>query len=61
MGHRFAGAAGSVQWIKGYDASYGVLNLLDWLAEQRDSNGWNLRKWSDWRDDQINPQLSAVL
>lgn len=61
MGHRFAGAAATIQWVKGYDPSYGVLNLLDWLAEQRDSNGWNLRKWSDWHDDQLKSQLSLIL
>lgn len=61
LGHRFAATAGSVQWIKGYDASYGVLNLLDWLAEQRDTNGWQLRRWSDWYSDQTNTKCNALL
>lgn len=48
MGHKFEAAAGTITWIAGYDNTYGVLNLLDWLAYQRDVNGWRLLKWSQW-------------
>lgn len=48
MGHRFGASAGAITWIKGYDANYGVLNLLDWLADKRDNEGWQLYRWSDW-------------
>lgn len=48
-------------WIKGYDTTSGFLDLLDWLAEQRDVNGWQLRKWSDWYDDQLDTVSSLPL
>lgn len=53
--HRFEAAAGAVTWINGYDASYGVLNLLDWLAGARDNNGWKLLNWYDWYSDRVLP------
>lgn len=61
MGHRFEAAAGTVTYINGYDDSYGVLNLLDWLAEKRDTDGWKLRSWSEWYDDQASPQFPALI
>jgi hypothetical protein len=48
MGHNFLGAASANAWIAGYDDTYGVLNLLDWLASKRDNEGWRLMRWSDW-------------
>lgn len=54
MGHRFEPAAGTITWINGYDASYGVLNLLDWLAQKRDQEGWRLLKWSQWHRELLS-------
>lgn len=48
MGHKFKAAQGPYQWIAGYDTGYGMLDLLDWLVDQRDTNGWQILKWSDW-------------
>lgn len=49
MGHRYAAAAGPNTWVAGYDASYGALNLMDWLAQKRDESGWQLLRWSEWQ------------
>lgn len=50
MGHRFAAVEADITWINGYDADHGVLNLLDWLAQKRDDEGWQILKWSDWQN-----------
>jgi hypothetical protein len=59
VGHRFGVSAATIKWIKGYDASYGVLDLLDWLADQRDINGWKLCKWSEWLDATKNGSVAG--
>ena len=48
MGHKFQATTGPYQWIAGYDANNGMLDLLDWLVTQRDTQGWQILKWSDW-------------
>jgi len=48
MGHRFEATASSIGWVNGYDEDHGTLDLLDWLAEKRDTEGWRLMRWSDW-------------
>jgi hypothetical protein len=53
--HSFAAAANSTTWIAGYDENYGVLNLLDWLADKRDNDGWRLLKFSEWNSEVFNP------
>jgi len=61
VGHKFEAAASATGWIKGYDDTSGFLGLLDWLAERRDVDGWKIRKWSDWYDDQIDTTASIPL
>jgi peptidoglycan/xylan/chitin deacetylase (PgdA/CDA1 family) len=61
IGHKFEAAASATGWIKGYDDTSGLLNLLDWLAEKRDVSGWKLRKWSDWYDDQLSTRAGIPL
>lgn len=61
IGHKFEAAASSTAWIKGYDTTSGFLDLLDWLATKRDENGWILRRWSDWYDDQLDTVASLPL
>lgn len=48
MAHQFGATQDTYKWIKGYSTTYGFLDLLDWLAEQRDTNGWQILRWSDW-------------
>lgn len=62
MGHKFRAAAGALTWVAGYDDSHGVLNLLDWLAYQRDVNGWRLLKWSQWYQEvRSGSEYAAVI
>ncbi len=61
MGHRLAAAAGSITWVKGYDDNHGILNLLDWLAERRDVDGWRIPSWLEWHEDMTNPRFAALL
>lgn len=61
MGHRLAAAAGSITWVKGYDDNHGVLNLLEWLAERRDVDGWRIPSWLDWHEDMTNPRFAALV
>lgn len=55
MGHRFENTAGTIKWIKGYDSQYGILDLLDWLALMRDTQGWRIMRLSDWVSDVTTP------
>lgn len=55
MGHEFkATAASSQTYIAGYDAAgsagYGMSNLLDWIANERDAGRLDVVSWSDWVD-----------
>ena len=65
IAHKFEAAAAASTWIKGYDSAgdsgFGILDLFDWLATQRDENGWIIRKWSDWYDDQLDTVASIPL
>lgn len=60
MGHKFRTTAEDVNtWIAGYDADYGILNLLDWLADRRDVDGWRILKWSEWYDQTLSGAHSS--
>lgn len=60
VGHEFKASAGANGWINGYDSSYGILNLLDWLEDKRDNDGWQILRWSDWRK-QIVPSAQETV
>lgn len=47
-GHEFKAAQGELAWIAGYHDSYGVLNLMDYLADERDAGNITLATWGDW-------------
>ena len=61
VGHRYEAAAGDISWINGYDANYGVLGLMDWLAERRDVDGWQIKTWRQWYDDLYDAQCPMTL
>jgi peptidoglycan/xylan/chitin deacetylase (PgdA/CDA1 family) len=48
MGHQFGASVASLGWIAGYDASYGMSNLLDYLAFERASGNIDVPTWSQW-------------
>lgn len=51
VGHRFGDTANSATWIDGYDADYGILDLLDWIEDKRDNDGWTIQNWSTWHKE----------
>ncbi|NOV29168.1 polysaccharide deacetylase family protein [Methylomonas sp. ZR1] len=60
-GHTLKAAADSTSWVKGYDSNNGILNLLDWLAYQRDESGWVITKWTDWYKDVLYGKYPMAL
>lgn len=58
--HDILAEAGTT-WTQDYDADYGFLTFLDWVAARRDEDGWIIRKWSDWYDDQLDTIASIPL
>lgn len=48
MGHKFGASAATQKWIAGYDATHGMLNLLDYLADERDAGGILMPGWGNW-------------
>lgn len=58
-GHQFLSSQASLAWINRYDDSYGFLNLLDYLADQRDAGNINLVTWGDWVENIYYGERSA--
>lgn len=61
VGHRYEAAIGDTAWLNSYDPSYGVLSLMDWLAERRDVDGWQIKTWRQWYDDLYDTQCGMTL
>ena len=61
VGHRYEGTTGDTAWLNSYDPSYGVLSLMDWLAERRDVDGWQIKTWRQWYDDLYDTQCGMTL
>lgn len=51
VGHEFKASAGPNGWINGYDEDHGILDLLDWLEDKRDNDGWTIQNWSTWHKE----------
>lgn len=51
VGHEFKASAGANGWINGYDEDHGILDLLDWLEDKRDNDGWTIQNWSAWHKE----------
>src|SRR5690606_35897959 len=34
-----------------YDEDHGILDLLDWLEDKRDNDGWTIQNWSTWHKE----------
>ena len=62
VGHRYeASANGPYTWIAGYDSQFGALDLMDWLAERRDVDGWRIMTWLEWYEDLFDSQVGVTV
>jgi len=60
VGHRYeATASSTITWVGGYDSQYGTLDLMDWLCERRDVDGWRIMTWLEWYDDLFDSQIGV--
>lgn len=60
MGHRFLAAPATITYVAGYHPTHGVLDLMDWLAERRDVDGWRLLKFSEWAAEVARGDLAPA-
>ncbi len=61
VGHQYAASASASAWVNGYDTQYGTLDLMDWLAERRDVDGWRVMTWLEWYDDLFDSQIGVTV
>lgn len=62
VGHRYGPTADStITWVNGYDGQFGTLDLMDWLAERRDIDGWRVMTWLEWYEDLFDSQIGVTV